>query len=235
MVGEDKNQGFVAVAKQSASQSDQVTRSWGQKSGSFLDKSAIVFDWDDTLFASSAMSSYGLHSSEEEDLTSEMQGLLIELEEHVISVLEKAVRFGKVCIITNADNGWVALCGERFFPRALSFIERKEIPVISARHLYESKYPTTPTKWKEAAFAEHIAPWCHREEDMNVLVLGDGLSERLAAHAFAKNRTQARVKTVKFVEHPTIKELVQQLFLLETSFDYIWEHDGTFDIDLNFQ
>eukprot|EP00188_Purpureofilum_apyrenoidigerum_P000587 Plantae.Rhodophyta-Purpureofilum_apyrenoidigerum.ctg12628.p1 GENE.Plantae.Rhodophyta-Purpureofilum_apyrenoidigerum.ctg12628~~Plantae.Rhodophyta-Purpureofilum_apyrenoidigerum.ctg12628.p1 ORF type:complete len:245 (+),score=42.78 Plantae.Rhodophyta-Purpureofilum_apyrenoidigerum.ctg12628:191-925(+) len=200
----------------------------------YLDNTVIVFDWDDTLFASTALTSIGLCVDEQEDeVPVSLQLELIELETYVISVLEEVAKLGKVIIITNSDQGWVDMCCERYFPRVLQYLERYAVSVISARYFYQHRYPNAPSHWKIHAFEDNLKLFCPQSRDFNLLVFGDGLSERKAAHRFGSQRTGCRIKTVKFISQPSISDLMQQISLLLTSLEHIWEHDGSFDIDLN--
>lgn len=193
----------------------------------------FVFDWDDTLFPSTALSLTVLHGDEDEDLGGDVHSALIDLESAVMSLFENAASRGSVMIVTNSDDGWVKFCSERYFPRLLEMLRTKNIPVVSARSAYEAQYPDLPHQWKIEAFEDRLGRFCSRNERANVLVVGDGQSERVAGQTFARGRSQARVKTVKLIDQPTIDMLSRQLALLLSSLDYLWEHDGNFDLDLN--
>ena len=67
-------------------------------------------------------------------------------------MLELAVKFGKVYIITNAAEGWVEFSCKRFMPTCFECLNK--ITVISARTKYESKFPGDVPKWKINAFLE---------------------------------------------------------------------------------
>lgn len=200
-----------------------------------MSRPVIIFDWDDTLFASSAVTPSGLCLDDVFDLDVDTQSALIELETVVTALLADAMRLGTVIIITNSEHGWVELSAENFAPRLLRFIKRNKIPIISARGAYETHYPGSPSDWKTQAFLDNLSDIYPHHEEMNVLCLGDGQSERIAAHAFAKRRQTAKVKTVKFIDRPSTEELIKQISLVQNSLEFVWYHDGSFDIDLNFR
>ncbi len=63
----------------------------------------------------------------------------------VVNTLTAAQRFGRVCIVTNAETGWVELTSSRFFPAYASFFA--SIEVFSARSLFEAQGFTSPLVW----------------------------------------------------------------------------------------
>ena len=143
------------------------------------------------------------------------------------------MEFGKVMVITNAEIGWVELSGGRFMPRVVNFLKDASIKVVSARSSYESFFGD-PAMWKTAAFAKEIRE-CYRGVDpgqVNVLVIGDSLSERHAAHAFAARVPETFVKTVKFVERPSVQQIDMQLKLIISAFGELRDHLGSFDVNM---
>ena len=62
----------------------------------------IIFDWDDTLLSTTYIGSLGLVSVED---INELQ--IGPLDKAAHNLLEKALNFGEVYIITNAAKGWV--------------------------------------------------------------------------------------------------------------------------------
>lgn len=157
---------------------------------------------------------------------------LAQLETIVIKILQEAMRFGIVKVITNAEQGWVELSGARFMPKLISFLEDHSIKVVSARTLYEADFPDSPSCWKTAAFAAEVDESFPDIQHLNVLVLGDSLSEREAAHNLASRMPTSCVKSVKLVERPNVMQLQRQIALLHSSFRQLREHYGSFDINL---
>lgn len=157
---------------------------------------------------------------------------LSQLEDIVIKILEQAMLCGVVKVITNAEEGWVELSGTRFMPRLSHFLIQNQIKVVSARTSYEADYPDSPSCWKTAAFAAEVDESFPDSDYLNVLVLGDSLSEREAAHNLALRRPSSCVKSVKLVERPNVLQLQRQIALLHGSFHDIREHFGSFDVNL---
>lgn len=201
----------------------------------FLERTVTLFDWDDTILASTFLASCGLRVDDSYELPESLLSLLRDLEQMVISVMQEALKYGSVRIITNAETGWVELSGKKFLPRVIDFIERKGIRVVSARSSYEGDFPDSPSDWKVQAFVaemDDVFPDEDEKLECNVLVLGDSMSEREAAHAVASRLPFSRIKTVKFIERPSIEQLQRQISLVHSSFRDLWDHDGSFDVNL---
>jgi len=200
--------------------------------GGYLDATVTLFDWDDTLLASTMLAGSGLRVDDVQDLSAELRKELRELEVLVVGVLGEALKYGAVVVVTNAETGWVELSGRRFLPRVIEFLERECIKVVSARSTYEGSFPDSPSAWKSQAFRNEIELLCPSVEELNLLVLGDSMSEREAAHAISDRLPLSRIKTVKFIERPSIEQLQCQISLVQSSFADLWNHDGSFDVNL---
>lgn len=197
-----------------------------------LAKTLTLYDWDDTFLPSTYLASLGLRVDDTDALPRELTTELAALETQVIAILKEAARHGPVKIITNAEEGWIELSGARFMPRLTSFLEKSAIKLVSARTQYEADYPDNPSSWKIAAFAAEVEETFPAVSHMNVLVLGDSLSERDAAHALSARMPTSCVKSVKLVERPTISQLHRQITLLHGSFQDLRNHYGSFDVNL---
>jgi hypothetical protein len=201
------------------------------ESGHVAPKSAIIFDWDDTLLASSFLSNRGCRLDTDMSGFSDMAPLLRELETSVISVLELALEYGQVFIITNAETGWVQLSCEKFIPRVLPLLGK--INILSARSTYEPMYPEAPLKWKYYAFHERISSfYSDPKAPKNVLSFGDSHVEREAVRAVTKLLPNSKTKSVKFAERPSMEQLRRQIELVTNCFRYIHSHDGDLDLQL---
>lgn len=224
------------------------------------DRTAIIFDWDDTLLASSWLTSEGLRLDEPLEIPRHAVAQLQDLEEACIKLLSHAFELGAVTIVTNAETGWVELSAQRFMPRVLPLLSRCR--VISARSTFEVAYPDQPNEWKVQAFrcaiADSFSParrrqlgFGHAGDAMevetkegdkngaaafkNVLSFGDSIHERDAVHRVAGAMPRTWSKSVKFVERPTIEQLKRQVELVSSCFDYICGHGGDLDLMLTIQ
>lgn len=199
---------------------------------SLLQRTLTLYDWDDTFFPSTFLAERGLNIDDDEHLPENLVKQLSDLEDLVIKILKEAMHCGVVKVITNAERGWVELSGARFMPRLFQFLQTNSIKIVSARTIYECDYPDSPSCWKTAAFAAEVDDSFPDDDYLNVLVLGDSLSEREAAHSLAINRPTSWVKSVKLVERPNIIQLQRQIALLHGSFHDIRGHLGSFDVNL---
>jgi len=115
----------------------------------------------------------------------------------------------------------------------LSWIEFNNVEVVYARQKVEPHQAGDPTHWKPAAFSQALdtqrtalynSQQLHRDHHgqleeheehlprINLLSIGDGIYERVAARVAAS--PQDLVKTLKFVDSPSIAQLRQQLKLV---------------------
>ena len=113
------------------------------------------------------------------------------------------------------------------------------MPVYSAQTEFGKKYPTDPGKWKQEAFQQmwNVEGLLERNCVLNMMVIGDSDFELDAAKSFKKaapSFTDKRLalKLVKFKEDPTPEQLIRQLQVLNTRFNYIAAHQKSLSIEL---
>eukprot|EP00479_Gromia_sphaerica_P012932 TRINITY_DN7005_c0_g1_i2.p1 TRINITY_DN7005_c0_g1~~TRINITY_DN7005_c0_g1_i2.p1 ORF type:complete len:305 (-),score=49.52 TRINITY_DN7005_c0_g1_i2:290-1204(-) len=187
----------------------------------------IIFDWDDTLLASTFLSSEGFRlDSGNEEFPAETLTQLKLLENSVILLLNLALQIGHTRIITNAEIGWVQLSAKKFIPGVLPLLNK--IVVVSARSTYECFYPEAPNQWKLHAFSEQIKDFADMKK--NVISFGDSQAERQAVRAVTKELSDTTTKSIKFVERPSIQQLQRQLEVVTEHFHFIC--DSQEDLDL---
>jgi len=118
-----------------------------------LNNTLIIIDWDDTLFPSSYLSSLDVDYDTKIIPQCLMDRIFI-LETHVLDMLNFVIsKVGerRVCIITNAEKGWITLSGQKFMPRLLQRIYKCKM--LSARSTFEPFAPSSgPLEWKVLAF-----------------------------------------------------------------------------------
>ena len=131
-------------------------------------ENVIIFDWDDTLLASSFLASKGYKLDSTMERTPEIDAQLKHLESSVVALLTMAIQFGRVHIITNAENGWVQLSAQKFIPGVLPLLGTK-VKVVSARSSYESMFPVSPQapqKWKVSSTWRSVRRSSTRSNDV---------------------------------------------------------------------
>lgn len=159
----------------------------------------IIFDWDDTLFCTSALERCG-------------PAELLKLEQLVRATLELALELGTTLIVTNANDGWVQQSAGIHMPRLLPTLKR--VPVVSARDVYEDHFPEEPKAWKRETFWKLLRT--KKASELNLIVLGDSVCEIEAADIIGKALKHVPlVKTVKFKAEPSTSELLSQLQVIE--------------------
>jgi len=191
----------------------------------------IIFDWDDTLLASSFLSSKGLRLDNDIDPPAEVAEQLKLLEKSVCSVLSRALEFGEVHVITNAETDWVQLSAQKFLPGVVELLNR--VTVISARSTYERLYPEAPLKWKYFAFQDRLKEKiCDAKARKNIISFGDSHVEREAVRAVTRGLPNTVTKSVKFAERPSMEQLRRQIELVTSCFQFIHNHQGDLDLML---
>jgi len=194
---------------------------------------AIFFDWDDTLLSSTFLAGrgYRLDSVISHDLDALAQ--LQQLETAVIGLLTTAMNYGRVHIVTNAETGWVQLSAQKFIPGVLPLLSK--VSILSARSTFEKDHPGNALKWKYCAFQEHLLNLYGSFEEKtpkNILSFGDSHVEREAVRAATRGLANAKTKSVKFTERPSLEQLRRQIDLIANCFHHIHTHDGDLDLQL---
>jgi hypothetical protein len=217
----------------------------------YCPNSVIMFDWDDTLLASSFLSArgYRVDAASEPPSTADAgdAAQLRALEQCVCSLLTLAMQYGRVNIVTNAETGWVELSAQKFIPAVVPLLQH--VTVVSARSTYEPAHPEAPLKWKFYAFHERLraafgagcmdsrvpegAPLdTVTEMRHNIVSFGDSHVEREAIRAVTRGVVGWKTKSVKFAERPTVEQLRRQLELVTNCFHYIATHQSDLDLQL---
>jgi len=193
-------------------------------------ETVIIFDWDDTLLASSFLSGRG-YRLDTEMTCSEIDQQLKELEASVINCLQMALQYGEVHVITNAETGWVQLSAQKFIPAVVPFLSK--VKVISARSTYEQMFPDSPLKWKYYAMHEKLSGlFAQPHVEKNIISFGDSHVEREAVRAVTRGSVSTLTKSVKFAERPSMEQLRRQIELVTNCFAYIHNHQGDLDLQL---
>jgi len=211
---------------------------WGNKMGGSQSsdvKTMVVFDWDDTLLATSHLAAAGFRLGHARPRNPQIEAALRQLDVAAQSLLQLALdNSHRVCIITNAETGWIELSSKSWLPGVSAML--KQFSIISARSTYESQYPSAPSMWKLRAFEEMTARFskdhCDEHSTLHIISLGDSNVEREAAHTVARNRTQTKSKSVKFTEEPTVDVLRLELLSILSRFNSLVEYDNSLDLVL---
>jgi len=195
-------------------------------------RTIIFLDWDDTLLCSTVLSQAGvkLNSDFTVPVYETLRAQLEVLSDTIVKLLETALLCGEVHVVTNGETGWVEMSAQKFVPRVLPLLEK--VQVVSARSTYEQQFPNDPMKWKFQAFGRQLGPLFISECVRNVLSFGDSHSERQAIRALTKDLPYTLCKSIKFIERPTVQQLLSQLQVALSSLEALCVHDGHLDLRL---
>jgi len=175
-------------------------------------QTVTIFDWDDTLLCTSWLDRH----QHQETLPDEIQSDLRRICKLVKQLLKKALLRGPTYIVTNAVQGWVEKSASMYMPALDDVL--KQIHIVSAQAIHGEQYPEEISVWKRNTFAEMQSRWS-TDMETSVIVLGDSDYEINAARALA--HANCVIKTVKFREKPSARELLLQLQVIEQKFECI--------------
>jgi len=194
----------------------------------------FIFDWDDTLLALSELVQLGIKPLSEVSVSAEVKDQLQRIEAAAYDVLALALELGtRVCVVTNAQHGWVQLSARHFLPGLLELL--KKCHITSARTMFEQTFPGDHVRWKSSAIFGQIQ--AHPKlttfnGEMNVIAFGDSESDRRAVLDVGREFPYAQTKNIKFVEQPSFEQLRNELQLILGSMHDIVEYTGDLDLML---
>jgi len=129
---------------------------WNSRVSERLKNTVVIFDWDDTVFPSSYLALLDV-DYDTAVIPQCLKDRIYLLETHVLELLEFVISMvgeRRVCVITNAEKGWITLSGQKFMPRLLKRVY--DCRIMSARSTFEPFSQTAgPFEWKLLAF--HMA------------------------------------------------------------------------------
>jgi hypothetical protein len=180
-------------------------------------KSLIILDWDDTLFPTSWINKNKI------DLTNETQQqkhivFFSKLDSILYDLFSKITKSATVIIVTNAVVRWILLSSV-MIPNTQKLL-RDHVTVLSARDIYQSKYPNDMHVWKKALFQNIVQEHFDKYPYQNIISIGDAEYEFIALtdlyhHQHVKNGRL--LKSIRFVRDPSFKSILDQLNVLNNS------------------
>jgi len=167
-----------------------------------------------------------------EPLSSKHETQLAQMAESARVTLHNALQVGKVVIVTNAEQGWVENSCTVFMPSLVSLLQT--VDIVSARSTHE-KYTKNPAEWKRLAFVYEVALFygagCAGQQ-RNIVSMGDSLHEQSALMSVTKGVPGCCGKSIKFLENPTIEQLIEQHECLNETFLDVVEYNGDLDVEI---
>lgn len=214
---------------------------------SVRERTVVVFDWDDTLCPSSWLHAHDLlpkYRGQQVEIAPEFRQILDLIAANVIRLLKKAVSYGPVFVVTAAEYGWVELSCALYMPSVQEVFDLADVHIVSARSWYEQTFGLggDSSSWKHEVM-QLIARKCFASAAMqyvaenpdcyfNFLSIGDSMAERDACHSAVDQVPYTFAKTLKFVEHPSSDEIVQQVELTHDSFEQMCGWGSNLDLRL---
>jgi hypothetical protein len=163
--------------------------------------SIVIFDWDDTLYPTSAF----------QHVTSDNLAVIDNL---IAKIIHKCLRMAKVIIITNAAKAWIDITMASL-PKTQSM--RKHIEIISARDMWSNSISDIHL-WKKHTF-KHVYDIAKKKRHrLNIMSIGDAEYEYNALVNLHNDKENDMLKTIKFKSSPSYNELCEEL---EITYDII--------------
>jgi hypothetical protein len=194
--------------------------------------SLIIFDWDDTLFPTTALAEAGcLDIDNDRDFVEEHLRHrptfeeLAECDAAAVRVLASARHVGNPIIVTDSDHGWVHETVARFLPMLSN--ELFDIPVISARSIFEHRKCSKQRK----VLCFHRVAECIPSGVKSLVSIGDSVDEHEAAMMVGQSCC-CDSKSFRLARRPTMSQLVQQLNAFNAQLPLITSHSGDLDVPL---
>ncbi|CAD7957696.1 unnamed protein product [Amoebophrya sp. A25] len=196
----------------------------------------FIFDWDDTILPTTWLALNDLRVDMQGEIPVNLKNQLDDYAPWAMRTLEEAKKYGKVLIVTNAEDGWIELTIKKFFPSWEKLIDT--IPYHSARSTWEPTGCSLPVEWKVRSFDHEIRTYYEQRGDggrRNIIGLGDSTSDREAMLHVTGSKINTVGKSLKFMERPNLEHLQKQHHLIASSIRQIALHEKSLDLCIQHQ
>lgn len=192
-------------------------------------ETAIIFDWDDTLFPT-----WHVVQTVEHTLPADraFHAALGKISDTVRELLTLAKSCGQVAIVTLSRRPWVANSANEFMPKLgiEALLKELRIPVIYSRECVKPYMMRSPdgdfeegvcplTMAKEQAMKKVLKKLYGKNPWKNVLSIGDSVTERTAITellwAHMGEDARSCCKTLKMLQDPSIEQLQAELNMIK--------------------
>jgi hypothetical protein len=174
-----------------------------------------VFDFDDTIFATSHF--FGKDKFE-----------CVELSNSINQILEIASKYGHVFIITNAEKKWVNKCVEKYLPGC--HILSKYIGCIFSTIDNGLTKDNHVSIWKTIAFQKKLELYFQDAYRHDLICFGDNPYDRIAALNIKEKYKNVVVKNTLMIENPSLDHLLQQHKIIIKVFESLSSYEGHLDL-----
>jgi hypothetical protein len=188
----------------------------------------VILDFDDTLLPSSFIIDTKLHKNKMTIPVEISQELNI-LQDEIRQFLSTIIKSSLVYIVTNADTEWFTENTNRFLPKLSTLFQT--IPMIPAKtdwqHLFPASFPDSNFFWKYCALKTRVAPLLNGLTMNSIISVGDLRIDGKAVEHLKYCCDNIQTKTIKLLEKPTIRQLIDQIKTLNEKWNGIVERTGT--------
>jgi hypothetical protein len=191
----------------------------------------IIIDWDDTLYPTTWMNNNKINLRD--NIIKEKYMLFLkDLDKSISNLLRNINKRGDIYIITNASISWIDTC-LKTLPNTDDIIRNGNIRKISARDIYQNKYPAK--EWKIITFGnliKSIMTKINNEDVLNIISLGDADYEYNALINLENiiNRNKYLLKSIKFISKPEYNYILDQLHFINNNHNNIINKIGFIDL-----
>lgn len=166
------------------------------------DQTAVVLDWDDTLFPTSFLkrSGFKLGAPVDQQLNMRMEELndvleaIDECQAAAESLLRCAQNFGRVIIVTLSSRLGVRMC-ERLYPRVFEFLKASQINIVHAIDNEQVNSAISGARLKAIAISNELNRFYSQYKGQswkNVISIGDSNIERYGTLGATNAHVQKR-------------------------------------------
>ena len=237
------------------SQSNSETASTTGESPT-IQKTLIIFDFDDTLFCTKYLSSFSLSYKDifafESSIEQINPCLFKEVKELEQTIIELFINLQNdnydVVIVSNADLKWINNCLTHFLEDFKEYINENNIKVYSAKNMFSNiplnssntKLSKFSQGWKTKCFEKVIKDLYLKEAenifiegniDLKVLSIGDGEDEKEAVFKLNKSKfnfcQNLNCKFLRMIEYPSASSIMIQLEYLKSNINEILDSNKT--------
>ena len=167
------------------------------------DETLMFVDWDDTLFPTTWLKIIGIDIL---NPSADMINMFESLDRLISEAIIKMRASGSIKIVSNGSNIWLQAC-LGVLPNFKEITETDVVSMVSARDLFADQ-DNFPEDWKIIAFKIlHDG-----RNPKKIISFGDSEKEHEAATKL-KNENNL-IGNVKFIDKPTLNQLVTQLEIL---------------------
>lgn len=194
-------------------------------------KTLIILDWDDTLFPTSWTINKGIDLTDK-NVQNKYIVFFSKLDMLVHKLIFNMIKYGKVIVVTNAMAKWVDI-SSNVLPNTSTLI-KKHVKIVSAKDMYRKKYPNNIPLWKKLIFHRLAKEYYkNNKSHQNIISIGDAMYEYEALVSLSDNKNSKYLKSIKFIEKPTFDKLIDQLEVLQGSFNNMVKKKNHMDLIFN--